>query len=94
MNVSFSIFHQQLSPYGKWLHNPSFGDVWVNNDAGFKPYYTDGHWEYTNYGWSWVSDYDGAGPHSIMEDGSMIRITAGCGYQDMNGLLLGQLELL
>jgi hypothetical protein len=29
-----------------------------------------------------------------MEDGSMIRITAGCGYQDMNGLLLGQLELL
>src|SRR5436190_8151323 len=58
VNVSFSLFQQQLSPYGRWLHNPKYGDVWIYNDAGFKPYYTDGHWEYTDYGWSWVSDFD------------------------------------
>ena len=58
VSISFSTFQQELSPYGRWMNNPRFGQVWINNDAGFKPYYTDGHWEYTNYGWSWESDYD------------------------------------
>lgn len=58
VSISFSTFQQQLSPYGKWMHNPRFGEVWIYNDAGFKPYYSNGHWEYTNYGWSWESDYD------------------------------------
>lgn len=58
VSVNFNTFQQELSPYGKWMNNPRFGQVWINNDAGFKPYYTNGHWEYTNYGWSWESDYD------------------------------------
>jgi len=58
VSISFSAFHQELSPYGRWMNNPRFGQVWINYDANFRPYYTDGHWEYTNYGWSWISDYD------------------------------------
>lgn len=58
VSVNFNTFQQQLSPYGRWMNNPRFGQVWVYNEAGFKPYYTNGHWEYTNFGWSWESDYD------------------------------------
>ncbi len=58
VSVNFSMFQQELSPYGRWMNNPSYGQVWVYNDPNFRPYYSDGHWEYTNYGWSWVSDYD------------------------------------
>ncbi len=58
VSVNFNTFQQELSPYGRWMNNPRFGQVWLCNDEGFKPYYTNGHWEYTNYGWSWESDYD------------------------------------
>jgi hypothetical protein len=58
VSVNFNTFQQELSPYGRWMNNPRFGQVWIYNDVSFKPYYTDGHWEYTNYGWSWISDYD------------------------------------
>ncbi|MBS1511357.1 MAG: hypothetical protein JST86_10990 [Bacteroidetes bacterium] len=58
ISVNFSIFQRELSPYGRWITNPRFGEVWIYNDANFRPYYTDGHWEYTNYGWAWVSDFD------------------------------------
>jgi hypothetical protein len=58
VSVNFSLFQQELSPYGRWMTNPRFGEVWVYNDPSFRPYYSDGHWEYTNYGWSWVSDFD------------------------------------
>ncbi len=56
--VNFSVFQNDLSPYGRWYNNPSFGQVWVYQDPAFKPYATDGHWEYTNFGWSWISDFD------------------------------------
>jgi hypothetical protein len=58
VSVNFNTFQQELSPYGRWMNNPRYGQVWIYNDASFKPYYSDGHWEYTNYGWSWISDYD------------------------------------
>ena len=58
VTVDFNTFQQELSPYGRWVNNPRFGQVWIYDDVSFKPYYTDGHWEYTNYGWSWISDYD------------------------------------
>ena len=57
-NPSFSTFQRDLSPYGRWSHHPRYGQVWSYNQPGFRPYYSDGHWEYTNYGWEWVSDYD------------------------------------
>jgi hypothetical protein len=58
LSVNFSLFQRELGPHGRWMTNPRFGQVWIYNDPGFKPYYSDGHWEYTNYGWSWVSDFD------------------------------------
>jgi len=58
VNVSFSTFQNDLDPYGTWMDNPRFGQVWVYEDPNFKPYYTNGHWEYTSYGWSWVSDFE------------------------------------
>ncbi len=57
VSVNFNTFQQELSPHGRWMNNPRFGQVWVYGDPNFKPYYTNGHWEYTNYGWSWISDY-------------------------------------
>lgn len=56
--VNFSLFQQELNPYGRWMTNPRFGEVWIYNDPSFRPYYSDGHWDYTNYGWEWVSDFD------------------------------------
>lgn len=59
VSVNFSMFQNQLSPYGRWVNTPRYGQVWIYRGApDFRPYYTDGHWEYTNYGWAWVSDYD------------------------------------
>jgi hypothetical protein len=50
-------FYAPLSPYGQWVDYPAYGQVWVPNQAvvgaGFRPY-TYGHWEYTEYGWTWV----------------------------------------
>jgi hypothetical protein len=55
--VSISYFHESLSPYGQWFQDPSYGWCWTPYDvsAGWRPYY-DGHWEYSDYGWSWASN--------------------------------------
>ncbi len=57
-NVSFSVFYNSLKPYGHWMNNSTYGQVWISNDRNFVPYSTGGHWAYTDYGWTWVSDYD------------------------------------
>lgn len=58
VSVSFQVFYDDLSPYGIWVNNPTYGYVWVpNTGPGFVPYETGGHWVYTEYGWTWVSDY-------------------------------------
>lgn len=58
VSISFATFYNELSPYGEWIQNPQYGQVWVPN-AGpdFQPYGTAGHWEMTEYGNTWVSDY-------------------------------------
>ena len=58
VTVNISMFQQELGTHGRWYNHPRYGQVWSYRDRSFRPYYTDGHWEYTNYGWSWVSDYD------------------------------------
>jgi len=57
-SVSFSVFYNSLKPYGRWMNNSTYGQVWVSNTKGFTPYSTGGHWAYTDYGWTWVSEYD------------------------------------
>jgi len=54
--ASISYFHQQLSPYGRWVDRDGYGQVWVPYvAAGWRPY-TTGHWVYTDQGWAWVAD--------------------------------------
>ncbi len=57
--ISFQTFYDELQPYGTWVDDPEYGNVWVP-DAGsdFRPYASNGHWVLTDYGNTWVSDYD------------------------------------
>ena len=58
ISVSYQDFYNDLSPYGTWVNNPTWGYVWVPNvDPGFIPYSTNGYWIFTNEGWTWVSGY-------------------------------------
>ena len=57
-SITYQQFYDQLSPYGNWVNNQDYGYVWVPNVPGFRPYYNNGHWVYTSYGWTWVSDYN------------------------------------
>src|SRR3569832_991380 len=57
--VSFQVFYKDLAPYGTWVSYPNYGYAWVPAmGGGFRPYYTGGHWVYTDEGWMWLSDYD------------------------------------
>jgi len=57
--VSFQVFYDELIPYGDWVKDARHGYVWlpaVHED--FHPYGTNGHWVMTEYGNTWVSDYE------------------------------------
>ena len=56
--VNYQTFYDALSPYGVWTQDQYYGYVWIPNvGPDFQPYQTYGHWVYTGYGWTWVSDY-------------------------------------
>lgn len=58
-SVSFDLFYEELSPYGYWDRDPSYGDIWYPNvGRDFRPYGTNGYWTMTEYGNTWVSNYD------------------------------------
>ncbi len=57
-DVDFDTFYDDLSPYGTWDNDPSYGQVWICNEPGFVPYYSGGNWAYTDAGWAWNSSYD------------------------------------
>lgn len=48
-------FYQDLTPYGRWFDHDRYGRVWQPRVAArdWRPY-SDGHWIYTDYGWTWV----------------------------------------
>ncbi|TDQ16435.1 hypothetical protein DFQ04_2553 [Algoriphagus boseongensis] len=57
--VSFQVFYDELTPYGDWVKDARHGYIWlpaVYDD--FHPYGTNGRWVMTEYGNTWVSDYD------------------------------------
>lgn len=58
--VTLQTFYDELEPYGQWVDDPEYGYVWVPDveDPDFRPYSTNGHWVMTEYGNTWVSDYD------------------------------------
>jgi hypothetical protein len=64
-DVSLQSFYDELSPYGTWIQDPQYGYVWRPDveQSDFRPYYTNGRWAMTEYGNTWVSNYDwGWGP--------------------------------
>ncbi len=57
VEVSFQAFYDNLAPYGQWVSDPEYGNVWVPNEEGnFRPYGSRGHWVMTDYGNTWVSE--------------------------------------
>lgn len=50
-------FHDSLAVYGGWTNHSRYGSVWAPRHVavGWRPY-TVGHWAYTDYDWTWVSD--------------------------------------
>ena len=59
-DISLDVFYDELAPYGSWVQDPEYGYVWRPDvdQNNFRPYYTDGHWAMTEYGNTWVSDYE------------------------------------
>jgi hypothetical protein len=58
---SFDVFYQRLQSGGHWFDDPTYGYVWqpdaAASDANWRPY-SDGHWVYTDQGWTWISNED------------------------------------
>ncbi len=59
-DVSLQTFYDELSPYGTWINDPEYGYVWRPDvdQREFRPYYSNGRWAMTEYGNTWVSNYD------------------------------------
>jgi hypothetical protein len=51
--------YDYLAPFGSWIDLDPYGYVWCPRHMGYgwRPY-SDGHWIWTDYGWTWVSDFD------------------------------------
>lgn len=59
VEITIGFFYDYLAPFGTWVEFDPYGYVWCPNDLGYgwRPYW-DGHWVWTEFGWTWVSDYD------------------------------------
>jgi hypothetical protein len=59
---AYQQFESSLAPYGQWVDDSSYGHVWVPSQSvvgtDFTPYASSGHWVLSEYGWTWVSDWD------------------------------------
>ena len=55
--ASFQTFYDQLGDQGTWVQTDDYGYVFQPNvsDPDWAPY-TNGHWVYTDEGWTWASD--------------------------------------
>jgi hypothetical protein len=51
--------YSYLSPYGTWVRFEPYGYVWRPRHMGYRwrPY-SEGHWLWTDYGWTWMDDAD------------------------------------
>ena len=52
---SVDVFYNDLAPYGTWYDDPTYGWVFAPPSPSYVPY-SNGHWAYTDYGYTWVSD--------------------------------------
>lgn len=57
--ITYQHFYDGLSPHGIWIDYPGYGHVWHPSvDGNFRPYFTNGYWDYSYDGWIWVSNYE------------------------------------
>jgi hypothetical protein len=49
------VFYEELTEYGTWIEDPSYGYVFEPYGDDFAPY-RDGRWSMTDHGMTWVSD--------------------------------------
>jgi hypothetical protein len=56
-SVDLGFFYDDLASYGNWIQRPSYGWVWTPRSisSSWRPY-QDGHWVWTDQGWTWVTD--------------------------------------
>jgi len=55
---SYDLFYTKLEPHGSWFETTDYGFVWQPREAQshqWRPY-LNGHWVYTDVGWTWVSE--------------------------------------
>lgn len=57
VQIDFRYFYNSLSPHGRWIETDRYGPCWrpAGILADWHPYYSHGHWAYTQYGWTWIS---------------------------------------
>ncbi len=57
VHVSVDFFHDSLESYGDWREVGDYGYCWQPRDVDrdWRPY-SDGHWLYTDAGWTWDSE--------------------------------------
>jgi hypothetical protein len=57
VQVSLDFFHDSLESHGDWREVGDYGYCWQPRDVDrdWRPY-SDGHWVYTDAGWTWDSD--------------------------------------
>jgi hypothetical protein len=55
--VDVGFFYDDLAPYGNWVERPQYGWVWTPRAVAstWHPY-QEGHWVWTDEGWTWISD--------------------------------------
>ena len=57
--ASYDVFYDRLQSDGQWFNDSIYGSVWqptiASSDHNWRPY-TDGHWVYTDRGWTWISN--------------------------------------
>src|SRR3954463_9097700 len=57
--ATYGMFYEKLDPYGEWRETSDYGYVFQPREAessrDWRPY-TEGHWVYSDAGWTWVSD--------------------------------------
>ena len=51
---SVDVFYNELTPYGSWYDDPSYGWVFAPASPAYLPY-SNGRWVSTDYGFTWVS---------------------------------------
>ncbi len=57
-DYSYNDFYELLAPYGQWIDDAHYGYVWSPDvDASFRPYFSKGYWAMTDFGNTWVSEY-------------------------------------